>query len=166
MNEHRTLEARLTAGELDGTLVRLYGAPRLEVARARCAGVLDRYAKTFGSRPEALFSAPGRTELGGNHTDHQHGRVLAAAVDLDVLAAAAPNQSGMIRVQSEGYPLLVVDLAELSPRPEEANTSAALIRGVAARLAARLQMPKEWPICGILARSSLTVCVMCPAMSL
>ena len=136
MNEHRTLEARLTAGELDGTLVRLYGAPRLEAARARCAGVLDRYAKTFGSRPEALFSAPGRTELGGNHTDHQHGRVLAAAVDLDVLAAAAPNQSGMIRVQSEGYPLLVVDLAELSPRPEEANTSAALIRGVAARLAA------------------------------
>ena len=98
--------------------------------------MLDRYAKTFGSRPEALFSAPGRTELGGNHTDHQHGRVLAAAVDLDVLAAAAPNQSGMIRVQSEGYPLLVVDLAELSPRPEEANTSAALIRGVAARLAA------------------------------
>ena len=135
MNEHRMLEARLTAGELDGTLVRLYGAPRLEAVRARCAAVLDRYAKTFGSRPEALFSAPGRTELGGNHTDHQHGRVLAAAVDLDVLAAAAPNQSGMIRVQSEGYPLLVVDLAELSPRPEEANTSAALIRGVAARLA-------------------------------
>ena len=62
--------------------------------------------------------------------------MLAAAVDLDVLAAASPNQSGMIRVQSEGYPLLVVDLAELSPRPEEANTSAALIRGVAARLAA------------------------------
>ena len=136
MNEHRTLEARLAAGELDGTLVRLYGAPRLEAAHARCAGALDRYAKTFGSRPEALFSAPGRTELGGNHTDHQHGRVLAAAVDLDVLAAASPNQSGMIRVQSEGYPLLVVDLAELSPRPEEANTSAALIRGVAARLAA------------------------------
>ena len=135
MNEHRMLEVRLTAGELDGTLVRLYGAPRLEAVRARCAAVLDRYAKTFGSRPEALFSAPGRTELGGNHTDHQHGRVLAAAVDLDVLAAAAPNQSGMIRVQSEGYPLLVVDLAELSPRPEEANTSAALIRGVAARLA-------------------------------
>ena len=89
MNEHRTLEARLTAGELDGTLLRLYGAPRLEAARARCAGVLDRYAKTFGSRPEALFSAPGRTELGGNHTDHPHGRVLAAAVDLDVLASGS-----------------------------------------------------------------------------
>ena len=118
MNEHRTLEARLTAGELDGTLVRLYGAPRLEVARARCAGVLDRYAKTFGSRPEALFSAPGRTELGGNHTDHQHGRVLAAAVNLDLLAAASPNQSGFIRIQSQGYPLLEVELGDLLPRPE------------------------------------------------
>ena len=95
MNEHRMLEARLTAGELDGTLVRLYGAPRLEAVRARCAAVLDRYAKTFGSRPEALFSAPGRTELGGNHTDHQHGRVLAAAVDLDVLAAAESADSDL-----------------------------------------------------------------------
>jgi galactokinase len=83
-----------------------------------------------------LFSAPGRTEIGGNHTDHQHGRVLAAAVDLDILAAAAPNQSGMIRVQSQGYPLMVVDLAALTPQPSEENTSAALIRGVAARLSA------------------------------
>ena len=61
--------------------------------------------------------------------------MLAAAVDLDILAAAAPNQSGMIRVQSQGYPLIVVDLRERDPRPEERNTSAALIRGVAARLA-------------------------------
>ena len=74
--------------------------------------------------------------MGGNHTDHQHGRVLAAAVDLDILAAAAPNQSGMIRVQSQGYPLIVVDLGELTPKTEEQNTSAALIRGVAARMAA------------------------------
>ena len=74
--------------------------------------------------------------MGGNHTDHQHGRVLAAAVNLDILAAAAPNQSGMIRVQSQGYPLIVVDLGELTPKAEEQNTSAALIRGVAARMSA------------------------------
>ena len=134
--EHLTLEARLAAGALDETLTQLYGPERLEGARARCAAVCAGFAKTFSSIPEALFSAPGRTELGGNHTDHQRGRVLAASVDLDVLAAAAPNQSGMLRIQSEGYPLIVVDLGELSPRPEEANTSAALIRGVAARLAA------------------------------
>ncbi len=134
--EPMTLENRLTRGELDETLARLYGPDRVEEARRRCEGVLSGFAKTFACPPEALFSAPGRTELGGNHTDHQHGRVLAAAVDLDILAAAAPNQSGMIRLQSQGYPLLVVDLGELAPKPEEENTSAALIRGVAARFAA------------------------------
>ena len=134
--EQSTLETRLLSGELDGELTTLYGAERLEDARSRCAAVLSGFAKTFACLPEALFSAPGRTELGGNHTDHQHGRVLAAAVNLDILAAAAPNQSGMIRVQSEGYPLIVVDLKELTPKQGEENTSAALIRGVAARMAA------------------------------
>ncbi len=134
--EHRTLDARLHAGEMDETLTRLYGANHLTLARERCAAVISGFTKTFESLPEQLFSAPGRTELGGNHTDHQHGCVLAAGVDLDILAAVTPNQSGMIRVQSQGYPLIVVDLHELTPRPEEENTSAALIRGVAARLAA------------------------------
>ena len=130
------LEKRIHEPVFEETLVRLYGAEHAEDARARCAEVLAGFAKTFESQPEALFSAPGRTELGGNHTDHQHGRVLAAAVDLDILAAAAPNQSGMIRVQSQGYPLIVVDLGELTPKTEEQNTSTALIRGVAARMAA------------------------------
>ena len=130
------LEKRIHEPVFEETLVRLYGAEHAEDARARCAEVLAGFAKTFESQPEALFSAPGRTEVGGNHTDHQHGRVLAAAVDLDILAAAAPNQSGMIRVQSQGYPLIVVDLGELTPKTEEQNTSAALIRGVAARIAA------------------------------
>ena len=127
---------RLQQGAFDNTLVHLYGPEGLETAHSRCAEVLAGFRRTFGAEAEALFSAPGRTELGGNHTDHQHGRVLAASVDLDILAAAAPNQSGMIRVQSQGYPLIVVDLHELAPKPEEENTSAALIRGVAARLSA------------------------------
>lgn len=129
------LKDRLESGSLDKTLIRLYGEAQLEHAKVRCSAVISGFTKTFGSLPEALFSAPGRTELGGNHTDHQHGRVLAAGVDLDILAAVAPNQSGMIRVQSQGYPLIVVDLAELTPKPEEENSSAALIRGVAARMA-------------------------------
>ncbi|MEG1850125.1 MAG: galactokinase family protein, partial [Oscillospiraceae bacterium] len=90
----------------------------------------------FGSPPQALFSAPGRTELGGNHTDHQHGRVLAASINLDIIAAVAPNRSGMVRVQSEGYPMDVVDLCELAPRSEESNHSASLVRGVVARFSA------------------------------
>ena len=120
----------------DETLLRLYGAARLDGARNRCRGVLEGFAQAFGSPPQALFSAPGRTELGGNHTDHQRGCVLAAAVDLDLLAAVSPNESGVLRVQSQGYDPIEVDLRDLAPIPQETGTSAALIRGVAARMSA------------------------------
>ena len=126
---------RLNRGELKDGLTRLYGQKRLEEQSRRCAGVLEGFASTFGYEAEHLFSAPGRTELGGNHTDHQRGRVLAAGVDLDILSAVSPNQSGVVRVQSEGYQLITVDLSQRTPQPEEVNTSAALIRGVAARMA-------------------------------
>ena len=128
------LENRLRDGAMDEVLVRLYGKDRLDAAKSRCGAVIAGFTETFRSAPEAFFSAPGRTELGGNHTDHQHGQVLAAAVDQDILAAVAVNQSGRIRMQSEGYPMIEVDLSELTPRAEEVNTSAALIRGVAARM--------------------------------
>ena len=89
----------------------------------------------FGSVPTSYFSAPGRTEVGGNHTDHQRGRVLAGAVNLDTVAAVRENGSTVIRVQSKGYPLCEVDLKNLTPVPEEINTTPALIQGVAARFA-------------------------------
>ena len=133
------LKARLERGELDETLGLLYGED-LAGARGRCQKVMESFEAAFGRAPEALFSAPGRTELGGNHTDHQHGRVLAAGVNLDILAAAAANHTGVIRFQSEGYPVIEVDLRELEPKEEEKNSSAALIRGVAARMA-RLGCP-------------------------
>ncbi len=133
--ERYALRQRLTEGALNEQLLILYGAARLESQRARYAYVLDRFAETFGHPAEAFFSAPGRTELGGNHTDHQHGRVLAAGVDLDDLAAVAKNDSGVFRILSEGYPMVEVSLNDLSVRPEERNTSAALVRGVAARFA-------------------------------
>ncbi len=87
----------------------------------------------FGAQPERYFSAPGRTEIGGNHTDHQRGCVLAGAVDLDTVAAVKLNGSNAIRIQSEGYPLCTVSLDELEPQKDEVNTTAALIRGVAAK---------------------------------
>ena len=69
---------------------------------------------TFGPHAEAgLYSAPGRTEIGGNHTDHQHGRVLAGSVNIDMIAAAAPNSLNQLRVQSEGYDLCVISLDDL-----------------------------------------------------
>lgn len=78
-----------------------------------------------------VFSAPGRTEISGNHTDHQHGCVLAAAVNLETVADVCLNGTNTIRVQSEGYPALEVSLDDLAVREEEKNTTAALIRGVA-----------------------------------
>ena len=128
------LEAYLRQEAFGETLTRLYGAEGRERARTRCAEVMEGFEKAFGYPAEALFSAPGRTEIGGNHTDHQRGCVLAAAVDLDILAAAAGNGSGVIRVLSQGYPMTEVALDELTPREDEVNTSAALIRGVAARM--------------------------------
>ena len=84
-----------------------------------------------------IFSAPGRTEIGGNHTDHQHGCVLAAAVNLETVANVTLNGTNSIIVKSEGYPELFVSLDDLTVHPEEANTTAALVRGVAAAFAQR-----------------------------
>lgn len=95
----------------------------------------EKFELTFGHPARYLFSAPGRTELGGNHTDHQHGRVLAAAVDLDTTAAVAENGARAVRVLSEGYPLCEVSLSDLAARPDEVGTTAALIRGVIAKFA-------------------------------
>ena len=91
------------------------------------------FAEAFGAAPERYFSAPGRTEIGGNHTDHQRGRVLAGAVNLDTGAAVRVNGTDTIRICSKGYPMSVVDVKELEPVAEEINSTPALIRGVAAR---------------------------------
>ena len=131
---HTGLELQLQQAAFEQTLTRLYGPEGAERARSRCIEVTEGFHQTFDRPAQALFSAPGRTEIGGNHTDHQRGCVLAASVDLDILAAAAPTQSGVIRVLSQGYPMTEVDLRELTPRQDEVNTSAALIRGVAARM--------------------------------
>ena len=93
------------------------------------------FAAAFGGAPERYFSAPGRTEIGGNHTDHQRGRVLAGAVNLDTVAAVKLNGTDTIRIQSKGYPLCVVELSQLTPVESEINTTPALVRGVAARFA-------------------------------
>ena len=96
--------------------------------------VLDAgFAAAFDSAPERYFSAPGRTEIGGNHTDHQRGRVLAGAVNLDTVAAVRVNGTNTVRIQSKGYPMSVVDLSNLEPVESEINSTPALIRGVAAR---------------------------------
>ncbi len=91
------------------------------------------FAAAFGGAPERYFSAPGRTEIGGNHTDHQRGRVLAAAVNLDTVAAVRLNGTDTIRILSKGYPMCQINVTELIPVESEINSTSALIRGVAAR---------------------------------
>ena len=101
----------------------------------RYSALADAFRKSFGREPELFVSAPGRTEVVGNHTDHNRGRVLAAAVDLDTVAAVAPSKNSIVRLYSAGYDEpFVVDISDLSIHPEECETTSALIRGVAARL--------------------------------
>lgn len=104
----------------------------LTLAPARRAELVSGFQAAFSARAGPVFSAPG-DGIGGNHTDHQRGRVLAAAVNLDTVAAVRTNGSRQIRIQSAGYPLCTVDLDRLEPDPREINTTAALVRGVAAR---------------------------------
>ena len=108
-------------------------APKLVLSAAQKASLDAGFAAAFGGAPERYFSAPGRTEIGGNHTDHQRGRVLAAAVNLDTQAAVRLNGTDCIRILSQGYPLCEVDLKVLTPQADEVNGTASLIRGVAAR---------------------------------
>ena len=94
---------------------------------------LESYIELYGDDEVSIFSAPGRSEVGGNHTDHQRGQVLATSINLDVLAVAAGDGSDLIQVKSEGYDAVSVDLNDLEIREEEFGTSLSLIRGVAAK---------------------------------
>ena len=126
------LRREILAGGRDAAFAALYGADPAVLARQRqrYADALEQFERYFGpGRQVHIYSAPGRAELGGNHTDHQHGRVLAGSVNIDMIAAAAPNRLNQLRVQSEGYDLCVIDLADLTARKEEENTSAAILRG-------------------------------------
>lgn len=114
---------------------RLYG-PDAPAQKGRYRLLLDSFEELFGGQDRQihLFSAPGRCEMIGNHTDHQRGKVVAAAVNLDAIATAARRDDNWICIQSKGYPIDRIDLSYLEPIVQEAGTSAALIRGMAAEL--------------------------------
>ncbi|MBR4819415.1 MAG: galactokinase [Clostridiales bacterium] len=126
---------KINASDFTAVFEELYGKLQVASQKARYEKAVEGFRAAFPESAEAdisIFSAPGRTEICGNHTDHQHGRVLAAAVDLDAIAIVATNGEKAIRLQSEGYPFLEVDLDDLSPKEVEKGTTASLIRGVAA----------------------------------
>lgn len=107
----------------------------IDEQRQRYCAALEHFGTLFGpDRDVWIFSAPGRTELSGNHTDHQHGRVLAAAVTLDVLAIVSPRPDKLVDLRSEGFRPCQLDLADLAMHESERDSSVALVRGIAADL--------------------------------
>ncbi|MCQ2490330.1 MAG: galactokinase [Ruminococcus sp.] len=130
----------LSGGHLDARFRELYGSGKHEYLRqrARYLSAAEHFSRLCPECSDVrVFSAPGRTEIGGNHTDHQHGCVLAAAVDLDIIALVSFTDDGFIRIHSEGHEPSETDLSDLSPRSSEQGTSDALIRGIAAGFAER-----------------------------
>ncbi len=136
MTPSSVLIQKINDGAYDARFEKLYGED-IVAQRARYIDAVNGFVATFGE-PEGelvLFSAPGRTEIGGNHTDHNHGRVLAGSVNLDVIAVVAVSKEKRIRVKSKGYDMDDIALSDLTPEQEEINRSASLIRGTAARFA-------------------------------
>ncbi|MBQ8753067.1 MAG: galactokinase [Clostridia bacterium] len=126
------LRRAMQNGGYDGLLNRLYGEEHIAAQRQRYADAITHFIELYGDEEACLFSAPGRTEIGGNHTDHNHGRVLAGSVDLDVIAVAAKAEDELI-VTSEGFGTDTVAVGEWDPVDGETGRSASLVRGVAAR---------------------------------
>lgn len=129
-----TMVNKLCSGNFDFILKTLYGELAVERQRNRYISAIEKFSEIFPEREDIyIFSAPGRTEIGGNHTDHQHGCVLAAAVDLDVIAVVAFHNEGVIRLKSAGHSPNHVNLSDLSVQKKEMGSSSALIRGIASR---------------------------------
>lgn len=140
MKSVKELKKELAEGTFARKLAWLYCCGEESTAHYadRYVYVLNGLETEFGCHETAaLFSAPGRTEIGGNHTDHQHGRVLAGSVNIDMIAAVGTNDLGQLRLKSEGYDLCVIDLSDLEKKKSEENTSPAILRGTCAAFAQR-----------------------------
>ncbi|MBQ3484976.1 MAG: galactokinase [Clostridia bacterium] len=138
MNQYASMIRELKSPEVIERLMHLYGNREgmLVEQTARYTGIVKRHEELFHETEKEvlLISAPGRTEIGGNHTDHNRGRVLAAAVNLDTLSAVSARDDMEVHIYSDGYAPLVMDLSDLSVVEGEKGTTAALVRGVAARM--------------------------------
>lgn len=128
---------KIDNGEFNPVFEMLYGSGEsvLEAQKERYKNAILTFLQKFPTRDDIkIYSAPGRTEIGGNHTDHQHGNVLAAAVNLDIVAVAAFHDEKTIRVKSKGYEVFTLSTEDLSPKKEEKGSSA-IVRGIAASFA-------------------------------
>lgn len=119
----------IKGGAFDDKLTAMYGTARLEEQRRRWYDAAESFAAMFGDRPVMMFSVPGRSEICGNHTDHNHGAVMAAAIDLDTIGAAAVNENGSVRLFSEGYGLTET-MSDANESDVKRGTSASLVAGM------------------------------------
>ena len=128
------LKSAILDGKFDQRFAYIYGEGAVEAQKARYAAAVDAFAALYGTdRDAALYSVAGRSELSGNHTDHNHGCVIAASIDLDIIAVAAPNSENIIRVKSEGFDEDVVDINTFTePRENPEGHSDELIAGMVA----------------------------------
>lgn len=135
MAKINSLTAKIADGK-NSLFQELYGFDDsvLKEQASRYSGLMAEFQKSYGTDDVELFSSPGRTEIGGNHTDHNYGRVLAGAVNLDMIAVAAKNATNTIRIKSAGYPEFQVDLSELAIDESQFYTSSALVKGICARM--------------------------------
>ena len=133
MNSTQMLEF-INNGELDARLSSVYGKEALDYQRNRYAVALSEFSRIYGAEREiSLFSVSGRSEISGNHTDHNHGCVIAASIDLDIIAVAAMREDDVIRVKSEGFPEDTVDISDYSaPDASRFGSSASIIAGMCA----------------------------------
>ena len=110
---------------------------KIEYQKERYISAIKNFIELYGDNDIEIYSAPGRTEVGGNHTDHQHGQVLAASISVDAIAITSKNDSGMINIKSEGYDMINVNVADTEKTDSEEGTTASLIRGIVAGMQAR-----------------------------
>ena len=128
------LKQALAGTTLDSRFCEIYGSAALKTQKARYLHAVEEFEKLYGAdREAALYSVAGRSELSGNHTDHNHGCVIAASIDLDIIAVASPSAGSVIRVKSEGFPEDVVDFGVYNaPNPARYEKSDSLIAGMVA----------------------------------
>lgn len=135
MKNLSVIEGELKSGVYDSKLKDVYVDEKvISYNRDRYIAALFRFRELFGEKDVEIYSAPGRSEVCGNHTDHQHGHVLAASINLDAIAVAAPRNDCTIKLVSDNYPMVVIDLKDIEKKDSESETTAALIRGTAAGL--------------------------------
>ena len=111
MNAKQTIDA-IESGRFDEIFTTLYGSENIPSQKTRYIKTVNEFAALFGAEREiSLFSVAGRSEISGNHTDHNYGKVLAASINLDIIAAASPREDLHINIKSEGFPIDEVDIA-------------------------------------------------------